>query len=175
VPPREQGRARAAPRRAGRGGRGHAAARAGEGGVAPPREQGKKRGRAQGERRGGRGRERGEGRGAHLGIQLRRSPSPKPRAPREVEREMGERGCCAGIPNERGRGGGAWGGGQGRQGRAGRAGPGWARLGRATSRIETHDTHVYQTDSSREPKTETERDEHATSDKEMRFGMMQHP
>jgi hypothetical protein len=48
-------------------------------------------------------------------------------------------------------------------------------LGRATSQIETHDTHVYQTDSSREPKTETERDEHATSDKEMCFGMMQHP
>jgi hypothetical protein len=26
-----------------------------------------------------------------------------------------------------------------------------------------------------QPKSETERDEHATSDKEVRFGMMQHP
>jgi hypothetical protein len=55
------------------------------------------------------------------------------------------------------------------------AGLGWAGLGLATSRIETHDTHDYQTDSNREPKTETERDEYATSDKEMCFGMMQHP
>jgi hypothetical protein len=48
--------------------------------------------------------------------------------------EEGEGGCCAADPNERGRGGGgAWEGGCGRQGRAG--------LGRATSRIETHDTH----------------------------------
>jgi hypothetical protein len=61
--------------------------------------------------------------------------------------------------------GGAWGGGQGRQGRA----------DRATSRIETHDTHDPQTGSNRESKSETERDEHATSDKEMRFSMMQHP
>jgi hypothetical protein len=65
---------------------------------------------------------------------------------------------------------GAHGGGQGRQGRAG-----WAGLGQATSRIKTHDTHDHQTDSNRKPKTETERDEHATSDKEMCFGMMQHP
>jgi hypothetical protein len=40
-------------------------------------------------------------------------------------------------------------------------GPGWAELGwgglgQATSRIETHDTHDYQTDSNRKPKTETE-------------------
>ena len=53
--------------------------------------------------------------------------------------------------------------------------PGARGPGRTTSRIETHDTHDYQTDSNREPKTETERDEHATSDKEMCFGMMQHP
>jgi hypothetical protein len=62
-------------------------------------------------------------------------------------------------------------GGCGRQGRAG--------LGRATSRIETHDTHNPNKDarhgSNHEPKTETERDEHAISDKEMRLGMMQHP
>jgi hypothetical protein len=61
-------------------------------------------------------------------------------------------------------------GGVGRRGRAGRAG--W---GRATSRIETHDTHDYQTDSNREPKTEAGRDEHTTSDKEMCLDMMQHP
>jgi hypothetical protein len=62
----------------------------------------------------------------------------------------------------------------------GRTGPGWARLGRvglgrATSRIETYDMHDPQTGSNRESKSETERDEHATSNKEMRFGMMQHP
>jgi hypothetical protein len=76
--------------------------------------------------------------------------------------------------------GGAWGGGQGRQGRAGWAGPdraglGWVGLGEATSRIETHDTHDPQTSSNRESKSETERDEHATSNKEMCFGMMQYP
>jgi hypothetical protein len=82
-----------------------------------------------------------------------------------------------GNPNERGRGGGgAWGvwapG-------ASRAGPGWVGLGRATSRIETHDTHDPNRDArhgpNREPKTETGRDDHAISDKEMCFGMMQHP
>jgi hypothetical protein len=61
-----------------------------------------------------------------------------------------------------------------------RAGPdrarlGWVGLGRATSQIETYDTHDPQTGSNRESKSETERDEHATSNKEMRFGMMQHP
>jgi hypothetical protein len=65
-------------------------------------------------------------------------------------------------------------------GRGARAGPGWtgpgrARLGRATLRIKTHDTHDHQTELNREPKSETERDEHATSDKETCFGMMQHP
>jgi hypothetical protein len=69
--------------------------------------------------------------------------------------------------------GGTWGGGQGRQGRAGRAGGGWVGSGHFADRNPRHD--VYQTDSSREPKTETERDEHATSNKEMCFGMMQHP
>jgi hypothetical protein len=57
----------------------------------------------------------------------------------------------------------------------GQTGPGWVGLGWATSRIETRDTHDHQTELNREPKSETERDEHATSDKEMRFGMMQHP
>jgi hypothetical protein len=55
----------------------------------------------------------------------------------------------------------------------GRQGPGRAGLGRAASQIETHNTH--DTGSNREPKTETERDEHAISDKEMCVGMMQHP
>jgi hypothetical protein len=56
---------------------------------------------------------------------------------------------------------------------AGRTGPGRAGLGRAASQIETHNTH--DTGSNRKPKTETERDEHAISDKEMCVGMMQHP
>jgi hypothetical protein len=60
---------------------------------------------------------------------------------------------------------------EGRMGGVGRRG----RAGRATSQIKAHDTHDSQTSSNREPKTETERDEHATSDKEMCFGMMQHP
>jgi hypothetical protein len=65
-------------------------------------------------------------------------------------------------------------------GRGARAGPGWtglgwAGLGLATLRIKTHDTHDHQTELNREPKSETERDEHATSDKETCFGMMQHP
>jgi hypothetical protein len=57
----------------------------------------------------------------------------------------------------------------------GRTGPSWVGLGRATSRIGTYDTHDPQTGSNRESKSETERDKHATSNKEMCFGMMQHP
>jgi hypothetical protein len=53
--------------------------------------------------------------------------------------------------------------------------PGARGLGWATSQIETHDTHDPQTGSNRESKSETERDEHVTSNKGMRFGMMQHP
>jgi hypothetical protein len=61
--------------------------------------------------------------------------------------------------------------------RGARAGPGWARLGQAkTLRGSKPTTH---TTTKRNPianqKSETERDEHATSDKEMCFGMMQHP
>jgi hypothetical protein len=44
---------------------------------------GEKKGRGEGKREG-----EGEWRGAHLGVQIRRSPSPKPRAPwgeRKVE------------------------------------------------------------------------------------------
>jgi hypothetical protein len=59
----------------------------------------------------------------------------------EREVEEGEGGCCAGNPNEREREkGGAWGG-VGARGTQGRAGLGWVGLGRATSRIETHDVH----------------------------------
>jgi hypothetical protein len=48
-------------------------------------------GRAGEEGRGGEGEEReGEGRGAHLGVQIRRSPSLKPRAQRGRERGGGE-------------------------------------------------------------------------------------
>jgi hypothetical protein len=118
----------------------------------------------------------GKGRGAHLRIQLRRSPSPKPRALRGEKVEEGEGGCCAGNPNERGRGGGgAWGGGQGRPGRAGpdRVGLGWVGPGHFADRNPRHARPLKEIN--RQPKFETERDEHATSDKEMRFGMMQHP
>jgi hypothetical protein len=57
-----------------------------------------------------------------------------------------------------------------------RAGPGWVGPLRGskptthTTQSETHDMG-----SNREPKTETERDEHAISDKEICIGMMQHP
>jgi hypothetical protein len=60
-----------------------------------------------------------------------------------------------------------------------RVGPGRAGMGWATSRIETHDTHDPNRDArhgpNHEPKIETVRDDHAISDKEMCFGMMQHP
>jgi hypothetical protein len=70
---------------------------------------------------------------------------------------------------------GAHGVGRGARGaRPDRTGLGWTGLGRAISRIETHDAHDHQTEINREPKTETERSEHATSDEEMCFGMMQH-
>jgi hypothetical protein len=44
----------------------------------------------------------------------------------------------------------------GRGARGARAGSGWARLGRATLWIETHDMHDPQTGSNRESKSETE-------------------
>jgi hypothetical protein len=75
-------------------------------------------------------------------------------------REGGEKGAHGGV---------------GARGAQRRTGPDRVGLGQATSRVETHDTHDHQTDSNHEPKTVTERDEHATSDKEMCFGMMQHP
>jgi hypothetical protein len=119
---------RRGPRRADRGGGG--GARTGD----------EERARAGGEKGRERERERErrrEGRGVHLGIQLRRSPSPKPRAPREVEREMRERGCCAGIPNERereeeGRMGGCGGNG------GALAGLGWVGPGHFADRNQRH-------------------------------------
>jgi hypothetical protein len=67
--------------------------------------------------------------------------------------------------------------GSGRQGRAGRTGPDQAGLGQAVTHCESKPTT--RTTTKRNPianqKSETGRDEHATSDKEMCFGMMQHP
>jgi hypothetical protein len=66
-------------------------------------------------------------------------------------------------------------GAHGRGGVGARGAQGWAGPLRGskpttlTTQSETHDTG-----SNREPKTETERDEHAISDKEMCVGMMQH-
>jgi hypothetical protein len=167
----------AAGRGQGAGERRHGGGRSGGG---RRRAQGRERGRA-GKGRGGRGRERrreGEGsspRGPNSGD--RHLQSLGHHGEREVEE--GEEGCCAGNPNERGRGGGGAWEGVGARGAQGRAGPGWVGLGRATSRIETHDTHDPNRDTrhdlNHEPKTETERDDHAISDKEMCFGMMQHP
>jgi hypothetical protein len=68
---------------------------------------------------------------------------------------------------DQGRGARAWG--QGRQGRAGRTGPGWV-----TSRIKVHDTHNHQSESGREPKSETGRDEHTTNHDIGQRNMLQH-
>jgi hypothetical protein len=72
-------------------------------------------------------------------------------------------------------GGGGWAPGARRAG-LGRTGLGWAgplRGSKPTTR--TTQSEMHDMGSNREPKTETERDEHAISDKEMCFGMMQHP
>jgi hypothetical protein len=70
-------------------------------------------------------------------------------------------------------------GGCGRQGRAGRGrtGPGWVGLGWAgpLRGSKTHDVHDHYSELNRVSKSGTERNEHSTSDKEMCFGMMQHP
>jgi hypothetical protein len=123
---RGQGRARVRP--VGHGLRG-AARGHGRGGA-----RGAGREATRGRRRGGEGEERGrEGEGSSpRGSKLRRSPSPRPRAPRG-ERESRERGCCSGeIKWEKEtRGGGAYGEGTGARGaraELGRAGPGWVGL-----------------------------------------------
>jgi hypothetical protein len=69
------------------------------------------------------------------------------------------------------------GGARGARAGLGRTGSGWAGLGQAvTHRGSKPTTH---TTTKRNPivnqKSEMGRDEHATSDKEMCFGMMQHP
>jgi hypothetical protein len=111
------------------------------------RAQGKQGRRWGGERGGGGGGEerKGEGRGAHLGVQIWRSPSPKPREPRgERERR------CAGELNEgkrpgeghigRGRAPGARGSSWAGPGRArlGWAGSGWAEPHRGSKPRGTH-------------------------------------
>jgi hypothetical protein len=55
------------------------------------------------------------------------------------------------------------------QGRAGQAGLGWV-----TPRVKTHDTYNHQTDSDREPKSQTGRDEHATNHDIRQRNMLQH-
>jgi hypothetical protein len=68
----------------------------------------------------------GEGRGAHLGVQIWRSPSPKPRAPPRGEREIAawEKSNERKRPGE----GGAPGEGTGARGARGA----WAELGHTT-------------------------------------------
>jgi hypothetical protein len=83
-----------------------------------------------------------------LGVQIWRSPSPKPRAQRGRERWERERELCAGELNEEreARGGGRMGGGAGACG-----------LGRAGSRrgSKSHDTHNHRSEIDRETKSET--------------------
>jgi hypothetical protein len=131
------------PRRGGTG----AGRRRGEQGQGRAGAQGRaRRGEGEGVRREEMGRERererGEGRRGELnsGIQLWRSPSPKPRAPREGERWERERlmhGTKSNEANGSGEGG-AHGGGRGRQGRVGRTGPDRAGLGHITDRNPRH-------------------------------------
>jgi hypothetical protein len=94
---------------------------------------------------------------------------------REREREVVAREIQMREGEEKGAHGRVWAPGARRAG-SGRAGGGGAgplcgsKPTTRTTQSETHDTG-----SSREPKTETERDGHAISDKEMCIGMMQHP
>jgi hypothetical protein len=110
--------------------RGGASCRGGEAWGHGTRAQGKREGRTGREKGRERGRER-EGRRAHLGVQIRQSPSPKPRAQWGRERG-GEEVVVWEKLNER----------KGREGRGAR-GRGWAGLGRAGSRrgSKSHDTH----------------------------------
>jgi hypothetical protein len=119
-----------AARRASRGGLGRAAARAGEGGGARVGEE--ERARAGGEEE-GEG-EREEGRGGELTSGSNSGDHRLQNLGHHGEREVeeGEGGCCAGNPNEIGRGGGgAWGvwGAGGARARPGRAGLGWVGPG----------------------------------------------
>jgi hypothetical protein len=60
------------------------------------------------------------------------------------------------------------------EGRGARAGPGRAVPGWATPRIKNHDTHDHQTESDCEPKSEMERDEHATNHDIRQRNMLRH-
>jgi hypothetical protein len=73
---------------------------------------------------------------------------------------------------ERDQGGGAraWGG----QGAPGARGPDRAGSGWVTSQVETHDTHNHQSESDREPKSKTGRDEHVTNHDIRQRNMLQH-
>jgi hypothetical protein len=71
---------------------------------------------------------------------------------------------------DQGEGARAWGRGTG----GARAGLGWAGPGWVTSRIKTHDTHNHQSESDREPKSETRRDEHTTNHDIIQRNMLQH-
>jgi hypothetical protein len=149
---RAQGREVAGAR--GCGGHGVAVARGGLGLLEREgaRQQGPQDARAQGKREGRAGREKGrqrgrerEGRRAHLGVQIWRSPSPKPRAQRGREGDGGEDVAAREKLNEgKGREGSghAHGEGQGAKGTRARAGPswarpGWARLGRVAGQNPT--------------------------------------
>jgi hypothetical protein len=117
--------------------------------VGPRARRGRARNARRGEGRGGVGEER-EGEGTHLGVQIWRSPSPKPRAPRGREREL-----CAGELNEGKeiRGGGH---GIGRGMAPGARGP---RLGRAGLHrgSKSRGSHNHRSEYKRETKSETRR------------------
>jgi hypothetical protein len=106
--------------------------------------------------RGGGG-EEGEGRGAHLGVQIRQSPSPNPRAQRGRERWR-RGGFYVGKSNERKGEKGERHAGEG-QGTCARAGPGWAWPHRGSNNPAARTT----TDRNpiREMKTETRLGKHA--------------
>jgi hypothetical protein len=101
-------------------------------------------GRREEERRGEGKRERERERGAHLGVQIRRSLSPKPRAPWERERDGGEEVAAREnqmTETERREEGARMGEGQGTGGawaRAGQAGSGWAGPHRGSKSRGTH-------------------------------------
>jgi hypothetical protein len=191
------GRAQGAEAAAGEGG-GRAAGRGGgrttgRTGAAPsgPRPRrgvrtGGKQGSAQGKKGEGERKREREGEGSSpRGSKFRRSPSPKPRAPRgerERERERWERegGCCTGELNEgKGPGEGAH---IGEGTTPGARGPSWAALCRAGLGRIAGQNPVARTTTDRNPnaKWKSQRDEtntrlNTTSDKEICFGMMQHP
>ena len=89
------------------------------------------------------------------------------------EREVAAREIQMREGGEEGAHGGVWAPGARRAG-PDRLGLGWVGAEPLRGSKPTTRTTIKQTPIAN-PKTETERDEHATSDKEMCFGMMQHP